>query len=192
MAKEAQQATNQATADDDDDWMDAASNDFPKIEHLAPSLPPNFGEGRLVAIWARKMGQGKKKVPDAKGALYDFVETVTLVLDDGKDGKQTNEMVPAAPIRLDGMQHSTGNILGKLKGRVTGKHPKTGKPLRNIPLIGRVNTQQSQASKNQPAYGLAEPTPEDMEIARKYRDTIKKINAELAAEDEAAADAEAF
>lgn len=168
-----QQTTNQSgTDEDEDDFFDAATSSFPSVEHLAPSVPPKFGVGRLVAIWALENGVGK-----GNNGPYPWTNTITVALDDGPEGDQANDMVPAAPYRVE-MRHSTTNIQGKLRGRVDGKDQK-GRPLRFRPTIGRVNTQASQNNKNVPAYGLAEPTDEDMDIARRHKALIVSINQEL-------------
>lgn len=183
---QAQKQTNQVAASDDD-FYDAATEGFPSVEHLAPSLPPNFGPGRLVAIWARENGMAKSRTD---GKPYPYTETVTLALDDGPNGDQHNDMVGPAPFRVD-MRHSTGYIHGRLKGRVTGKNQK-GVPMRHRPYIGRINTQVSNASKNQAAFGIEAPTAADLAIAEQYRDLIISINREMEEADRTEANEEAF
>lgn len=179
-----QTQANQST-EDEEDFYDDATASFPAVEHLAPSLPPNFGPGRLVAIWALKNGTGK-----GTNGLYAYTETITLALDNGPNGDQVNEMVPAAPFRVD-MRHSTGFIQGKLKGRVDGKNT-AGVRLKYRPLIGRVNTQASSNNKNVPAYGLSEPTDADHDIVQRHKAMIISINKELEAKDKQAEDDQAF
>lgn len=169
----------------DDDFFDGATAAFPNVEHLAPSVPPNFGDGRLVAIWALSNGRG-----EGKNGPYDYTDTITLVLDDGLDGEQANDVVGPAPFRTP-MRHSTGYIHAKIRDRVEGKHPKHGTPLRYRPYIGRVNTRVSAKSKNQPAFGISEMTDADRSIAMEHADLIRSINAEVEAadKDKQAADA---
>lgn len=162
---------------DENEFYDEATSAFPSVEHLAPSVPPAFGDGRLVAIWAKENGTAK-----GNNGPYAYTETLTLALDDGPDGDQFNEMVPAAPFRVD-MRHSTGFIQGKLRSRVDGK-TQTGTPLAWRPLIGRINTKASSNNKNVPAYGIAPPTDEDKAIVEKHKALIISINKEM----EAAAD----
>lgn len=183
----AQQETNQsAVTDEDSEWMDGASSAFPKVENLAPSIPPNYGQGRLVAIWALENGTRK-----GDNGTYPYVETVTLVLDNGPDGKQTDELVGPAPVKLDGFQHSTTGLVARLSKRVDGKNAK-GIPLRFRPMIGRLNTQASKANKNVAAFSISEPTADDMVIARGFKDMITGINAELEAKATADEDSAAF
>jgi hypothetical protein len=163
---EPQQETNQrAISEDDEEWMDGASSAFPKAENLAPAVPPNYGPGRLLAIWALSKGERKND----EGKLYPFVETVTLVLDDGPDGSQTDELVGPAPVKLEGFQHSTTGLVSRLLKRVEGTN-----------------------AKNVPAFSIAEPTAADMDIVRKHKDMILSINKGLEAADKASEDSEAF
>ncbi len=173
--------------DDDAEWMDGASATFPKAENLAPSIPPKFGPGRLVAIWAQKNGARKND----SGKEYPYVETLTLVLDDGPDGTQTDDLVGPAPVQLREFQHSTSGLVARLAKRVEGVNAK-GVKLRYRPMIGRMNTQPSKQNKNVAAFSIAEPTATAMEIARNHKALILSINAELEAADQKAADAEAF
>jgi hypothetical protein len=183
-------STNPAV--EEDDFYDEATEGFAKVEHLAPSLPPNFGPGRLVAIWAISKGLGKAKNPQNGKTTYPYVNTVTLVLDDGPEGisapgwdESVATLVPAAPQRLDGFQHSTGQMVPRLERRLTAKNAKDV-PLRFRPYIGRMNTQASQNNKNVASYGISEMTDEDKAIVLKYKDMIKAINAEMEAAELAA------
>lgn len=184
--------------DEDSEWMDGASATFAKAEHLAPSLPPNFGDGRLVAIWALENGTRKND----KGKEYPYVSTVTLVLDEGPNGQawltgsegwdpEASSVIPASPFRLDDFQHSTGGLVARLTKRVNGKNAK-GVPLKYRPMIGRMNTRASAQNKNVAAFSISEPTAQDMVTARKYADMIKGINAELEAKDSKSEDEAAF
>jgi hypothetical protein len=176
-----------SVTEEDEEWMDGASSTFAKMENLAPSVPPNFGAGRLVAIWAQKNGERKND----EGQIYPFTETLTLVLDDGPNGDQVSDVVGEAPVRLDGFQHSTSGLVARLAKRVTGTNTK-GVHLRHRPMIGRINTQASKKNKNVAAYSIAEPTAEDMEIARRHKDLIVSINKELESAEKNAEDSAAF
>lgn len=163
------------------DFYDDATDTFPKMEHLAPSVPPNFGPGRLVAIWA--IGQGTRQ--NDKGKTYPYVETVTVTLDDGPSGLSglgweptAAELVPEGVQRLDKFQHSTGGLVARLGKRVDGRS-QDGTPLRFRPMIGRINTQPSSQNKNVAAYSISRPTDEDRAIVERHGDLIRSINKEL-------------
>lgn len=188
MASNAKAAESKpAVTEEDEEWMDGASATFPKAENLAPSIPPNFGPGRLVAIWAQENGTRKNE----QGNPYPYVQTLTLVLDNGPDGSQTDDVIGSAPVRLEDFQHSTGGLVARLSKRVTGVNAK-GVKLKYRPMIGRINTQPSRANKNVAAFSISEPTAEDMETARKYKAMITAINAELEAKDKESEDSAAF
>jgi hypothetical protein len=164
-----------------DDFYDDATDTFPKIEHLAPSLPPNFGAGRLLAIWV--LGEGTRKNDD--GETYPYVETLTVTLDDGPNGldapgfpPDAAEMVAPGFQRLEKFQHSTGGLVARLQKRLNGRTP-DGTPLRFRPMIGRLDTQASKRSKMQAAYSIKAPTDSDREIVQQYGDEIRAINREL-------------
>lgn len=179
--------TKAAMTAEDEEWMDGATSAFPSIENLAPSVPPSFGPGRLVAIWALSNGTA---ISAQTQKPYGYTETITLVLDNGPDGNQTDELIGAAPQRLE-MRHSTTGLHTRLRGRVEGRNAK-GIPLKYRPMVGRVNTQASRNNKNVAAYSISEPTAKDMEIARQYKDMITAINAELEAKDKSDEDSAAF
>lgn len=190
--------SDKAITDEDSEWMDGASAAFPKAEHLAPSVPPKFGPGRLVAIWAKSAGTRKNE----QGKEYPYVQTITLVLDEGPDGPswltgengwdaEASTLIPAAPVRLDDFQHSTGGLVARLQKRLTGRTP-GGVSLRYRPMVGRINTQPSRANKNVAAFSISEPTADDMVTARRYKDMITGINKELEEADRKAEDTAAF
>jgi len=187
-----------AVTAEDSEWMDGASATFAKAEHLAPTIPPKFGPGRLVAIWAQSNGTRRND----KGKEYPYVSTLTLVLDDGPDAKAwaagTNgwaedaaSIVGPAPVRLEDFQHSTGGLVARLVKRVKGANA-AGVPLKYRPMVGRINTQPSSNNKNVAAFSISEPTVEDMVIARKHAEMIKGINKEMEDKDKADETAEAF
>lgn len=173
--------TDTSTRTSEDEFYDDATSDFPKVEHLAPSVPPNFGAGRLLAIWVT--GEGKRK--NDKGEFYPFVETITVTLDDGPNGiegpgwdENAPTLVPTGPVRLDKFQHSTGGLVSRLQKRLTGK-TKDGVPLKFRPMIGRINTQPSKSNKNVAAYSIGMPSDADRETIRAHGDMIRAINVEL-------------
>lgn len=196
--------------EDEDDFYDDASSLFPKAEHLAPSIPPKFGAGRLLAIWPTgKTGERKGN----NGKPYTWVETVTLVMDNGPDDNLTGpgwaedaEMivgrVEADPIRLDAFQHSTGGLVARLQKRITGvvpaKHDDNGNEIRPAvpqrwrPMVGRINTQPSSNSKNVPAFSISEPTDADRLVMRRFRSVIVALNKEMEERETKKEDSEAF
>lgn len=183
MASNAKAAeTTPAVTAEDEEWMDGAKAAFPSVENLAPSVPPAYGAGRLVAIYARENGVGK-----GDNGPYPYVETITLVLDNGPDGTQFDDLTPEVkgePVRLE-LRHSTTGLVSRLK-------PRVGKPSGNRPMVGRINTQASSRNKNVPAYSIAEPTAADMEVARRHKEYIKTVNAELDAAQAKSEDENAF
>lgn len=164
------------------EFYDDATDNFPKVSHLAPSVPPKFGEGRLVAIWVT--GEGKRK--NDEGEFYPYVETVTVTLDDGPDGAlsgpgwdpEAEDLVGPGVNRLDKFQHSTGGLVARLTKRLTGKD-KNGVPLRFRPMVGRLNTQPSKKNKNVPAYSIRPCTEAERAIVERHGDMIRAINKEL-------------
>lgn len=139
----------------EDEFYDDAQSAFPSIEDL---------DGRLVAIWADSSGTRK-----GDSGTYTFVETDTMVLDDGVDGTVGTDIVPftggkdGEPILLEGFQHSTTGLVSRLKGRIGRK---------TTPMLGRINSQPSKVNKRVLAYSIAEPTEYDKDVARALRQAI--------------------
>lgn len=163
-----------AVTEDDEEWMDGASSEFAKIKHLAPGVRDGFGAGRLLAIWAQSAGERKGE----GGKPYAFVETLTLVLDDGPNGDQVTELIGKAPVRLEKFQHSTEGLVARLNPRINGVNAK-GIPLRFRPMVGRLNTQPSSRNEDVAAFSISEPTADDMIRARAHKELIMSINSEL-------------
>lgn len=194
MAVKQNETVNPQTQGDDDDFYDDASSAFPKVEHLAPSVPPKFGPGRLLAIWVQAAGKRKND----RGEFYPYVETVTVTLDDGPEGlsapgwpDEAAATVPAGVQRLDKFQHSTSGLVARLERRLTARNPK-GVLLKYRPMIGRINTQASSANKNVAAYSISEPTEADRAVIEAHKAMIIAINHELEAADKQAEDDKAF
>jgi hypothetical protein len=171
---------------DTEEFYDDATSTFPSKVDLASDGSfdhGRMGPGRLVAIWAKKNGTGTKD-----GKAYAFVDSLTLVLDDGPDGTYVTELVGPAPQRVE-MQHSTGGLVARLKGRVDGTN-KAGISLKFRPMIGRINTQPSKTQASVAAYSISPPTEEDRAIVDGHKELIISINKELesgAVQDEDAA-----
>ncbi len=173
-----------STTPAEDEFFDSATSEFAAKEDL---------EGRLVAIWnSGKTGQRRS---EATGKPYEYVETTTLVLDDGlhgeaavpgwrKDGQPA--LVPAVaeqgPQRLDGFQWSATGIYTR-----TVKRPVGGKP-----MIGRINSKPNKTKGMSPPWSIAEMTEEDKVTARQHRDLLISITEELAKAAQKSSDDEAF
>ena len=157
--------------DHDDDFFDDAKSEFPSKEDL---------KDRLVAIFATgPVGQRKS---EASGKPYDYVETVTVVLDDGPNHDMSTELVPSVDATgraqvLPGFQWSTTGVVSRVKPRVD-----TEKALR--PLIGRINSMPNKRKGFSDAWSIATPTEADKEIARRYRAQLDKVRADLLAADD--------
>lgn len=169
------------TAGQEEELWDDATESFPSKDDLA-TLVTNKNpdtQGRLLAIWARSHG-----TRTGDRGPYTFVETTTLVLDDGPDGDQFTELVgPAEPgegVRLDGFQYSTEGLTSRLKPRVEGKN-KAGVPLADRPMLGRINTKASTKVKGgSPAWSIAPATDDEKPwILEHFGDKLREINAEM-------------
>lgn len=147
--------TDTTNTPEQDDFYDGAQSAFPSIEDL---------DGRLVAIWADSTDMRK-----GDSGMYAFVETDTMVLDDGEAGGVFTELVPSVEEGedgvqlLEGFQHSTTGLVSRLKPRIGRKV---------TPLIGRVNSQPSKVNKRVLAYSIATPEENDMVTARRLRSVI--------------------
>ena len=177
------------TPDGDEEYFDSATSEFPAKEDL---------NGRLVAIWnTGKTGTRKSD----NGTEYPYVETVTLVLDDGPgdwyatnikrmaiDGKGdpttgTDDcLVPSVrlngPQRLDDFQWSAVGVYSRASKRKVGDRP----------MIGRINSKKNAKKGFSDAWSIAEMTEEDKVTARKYVGLFREISAEM----QSAADQAAF
>jgi hypothetical protein len=174
--------------DSTEEFYDDAANTFPSKVDLAPDGTFEHGQmgaGRLVAVWAVKNGVGTKD-----GKSYSYVDSITLVLDDGLDGTYFTELVGPAPQRIE-MQHSTGGLVARLKGRVEGRNAK-GVSLKYRPMIGRINTQPSKANAAVAAYSISPPTEDDRVVVDGFKKMIIDINQELESRDAEDSDTQAF
>lgn len=181
------------TQPQEDEFFDSATSEFPAKEDL---------NGRLVAIW--NTGKEGKRQSEVTGKSYPYVETVTVVLDDGPgDWYATNAkrmangidgpaagvddcLVPSVrlngPQQLDGFQWSATGVYSR-----TVRREPYGKP-----MIGRINSRKNKTKGMSDAWSIAECTPEDMEIARSHRDYIMRTTADLKAAHQQVSDDEAF
>lgn len=156
------------TQPNEDEFFDSATSEFPAKEDL---------KDRLVAIW--NTGKEGTRTSQATGKPYSWVETVTVVLDDGPQGwsgvRQDGDpnLVPSVagegPQRLDGFQWSAGGIYSRVSKRPVG-----GKP-----IIGRINSRKNSVKGMADAWSIAEMTDEDRETARKYTGLFRQVASDL-------------
>lgn len=144
---------------DDLEFFDDAKEQFPAKEDL---------KDRLVLIFTTgKTGTRKSEVD---GKPYPWVETVTLVLDDGPDGTAFTDLVPRAtgnPIELSGFQWSTGGMVARLKPRAEAGNFR--------PQLGRINSRKNSRKGFSDSWSIAEPTDSDKDIARRYNAKAREI-----------------
>lgn len=190
-----------ATNEFEDEFYDDATEEFPSVNDLCPGANNTIKsqvDGRLVAIWAKENGQRKND----SGDMYGYTDALVLVLDDGPNGDQATELVPAAPWEGP-LRFSTGGTHSRLSPRVEGwtkaKKDESGKvlvpavPMRFRPMIGRINAKPSTKVKNgSPAIGISSPTDEDRPIINRYKADIIEINQRLEKAASEAEDAAAF
>lgn len=173
-----------STTPAEDEFFDSATSEFAAKEDL---------KDRLVAIW--NTGKTGTRKSEATGKPYEYVETVTLVLDDGPGDRYSTTtkrddgdelLVPSVllngPQRLDGFQWSATGVYTR-----TVKRPVGGKP-----MIGRINSKPNKTKGMSPPWSIAEMTEEDKVTARKHRDLLISITEELAAAAQKSSDDEAF
>lgn len=160
---------------EDLELFDDAKETFPGKEDM---------KDRLVLVWATgKTGQRKS---EATGKLYDWAETVTMVIDDGPEGynpkRADGDPNLIAPVAQEGPQEitfqwSTGGLVTRIKERIgTDGKPKTFKP-----FLGRINSRKNKVKGMSDSWSISEPTDEDRATARRYAGQIKAISERLAA-----------
>lgn len=169
-----------STTPAEDEFFDSATSEFAAKEDL---------KDRLVAIWnTGKTGTRKND----RGESYPYVETVTLVLDDGPAAWQATRfddqpnlvasVAQEGPQRLDGFQWSALGIRSRAEKRPVG-----GKP-----MIGRINSKPNKTKGMSPPWNIAEMTEDDKVTAREHRDLLISITEELAKAAQKHSDDEAF
>lgn len=149
------------------DLYDDASEEFAGKDDL---------KDRLVAIWVTGK-QGTRLGSD--GTPYPYVETLTMVLDDGPNGETFTDLVPQAPQRLEDFQHSTTGLVSRLKPRITLKDA-NGDPVYK-PLVGRVNSRKNKTKGFSDSWSIAAPTEDDRLILAPFEDMIRSTTAEMKA-----------
>jgi hypothetical protein len=162
--------TDTNTPTEDLELFDEAKEEFPSKEDL---------KDRLVAIWVTgKQGERKSDIPGNKS--YEWIETITLVLDDGPDGSSFTDLVPAAPQRLDAFQLSFSGATARLKPRINLRG-KDGQPSYK-PMIGRVNSRKNKVKGMSDSWSIASPTPEEAAfVTANHADRLRAITAEVKA-----------
>lgn len=157
---------------DDLELFDDAKSDFPSKWDL---------KDRLVLVWVT----GKSGSRKGENGSYDWVDTYTLVIDDGPewtgkvfDGdKQTNRdplvvsVADAGPQLLKNFQYSFAGMVARLKPRISAD----GKPETYKPLLGRINSRPNAKKGMAPPFSIADPTDADKAIARQYADNIREV-----------------
>lgn len=138
---------------------------------------------RLVLVFAT--GKHGERKSEASGKPYPWVETVTLVLDNGPDGDFSTDLVPAVAdgeaLELPNFQWSTTGMTSRLLPRATsGNHR---------PMLGRINSRKNSKKGFSDSWSISEPTDEDKVVARKHAAKIQEIIARL---DNGGSDEDAF
>lgn len=174
----------------EDEFYDDATDEFPSVSDLCPGANNTIKaqvDGRLVAIWAKSNGVQTKD----DGTTYPYTDALVLVLDDGPNGDQATDLIPAAPWEGQ-LRFSTGGTQSRVGPRVDGmttpKRDEDGTilvpsvPMRFRPMIGRVNAKPSTKVKNgSPAIGIAKKTGADLAIVQRFKNEIIEINQRLEA-----------
>jgi hypothetical protein len=148
------------------EYYDDANEEFPGKEDL---------KDRLVAIWVT----GKKGTRrNADGGTYPWVETITLVMDDGPDGTFSTPLVGPAPERLDKFQYSQGGLVSRLEPRISKKDGDGNLIFR--PMIGRINSRKNKIKGRSDSWSIAAPNEDDKAmIDSEFAELIKEITAEV-------------
>lgn len=129
---------------------------------------------RLVAIWVT----GKKGTrPGANSKPYPWVETVTLVLDDGPDGTSYTPLIGPALERLDKFQYSQGGLVARLEPRISKKDG-DGNPIYR-PMIGRINSRKNKTKGYSDSWSISAPTEQDKALVDQHLDLIREITTEV-------------
>lgn len=156
-----------------DDLFDDATSEFASKFDL---------KDRLVLVWVTGV-KGERK--GENGTMYPWVETVTLVLDDGPDGYQATRpgdggimgpnlvasVAEAGPVRLDAFQWSATGLTSRLTPRISAKNSR--------PLLGRINMRANTKKGLAAPWSIADPTDADKATARKYNALMNSIIEEM-------------
>jgi len=177
-------------ADDDDDGLfDAASDTFPSKFDM---------RDRLVAVYPTGLTGERKS--EQTGKPYTWVETTTVVLDDGPEGWQEMvrddhgnlqpNLIPSVkehgPQVLLNHQWTAGGVVARLLPRLPGPDGRPGSQ------VGRINSRPNKTKGANPSWSISKPTEEDMTTARQYADVCRQARADIVAKRVAAVDNDAF
>lgn len=176
--KEKQEQMTDTT--EDLELFDNASNEFPSKFDL---------KDRLVAIWPT----GRHGIEKGTDKPYEWIETITVALDDPKGVQDWNEMVknkdkdwvptlvPSVvrngPQRLDNLRWSTTGTVARLKPRIDMKDPKTNAPVYR-PLIGRIDERQAKQGSN-PWTIVPATADEQQYVIKNFAELIREITIEV-------------
>lgn len=172
---DAKTATPAAPADE---FYDEANEEFPSKEDL---------KDRLVAIWVSGT-KGTRKGNDGK--MYPWVETTTLVIDDGPDGKSTTDLVGPALVKLDNFQWSVGGMTSRLLPRIKAVDEGGNRIFK--PMVGRINSRKNKTKGFSDSWSIAKPTEEDKVKLRAIQDKLEAITETVRKESTEAEDSAAF
>jgi hypothetical protein len=166
------------------------TEDLELFDNTTTEFPSKYDlKDRLVAVWVT----GKHGVEKGTDKPYEWVETITIALDDPKGVQDWDEMVknkekdlvptlvPSVvqngPHRLDALRWSTTGTVTRLKPRIDLKDKKTQEPVYR-PLIGRVDEMVAKQGSNPWTFKPA--TPEDLAYIREnFADLIRKTTIEV-------------
>lgn len=160
-----------------DDLFEAAKDEFPAKEDL---------KDRLVVIYPTgKVGERKSA---ATGKMYPWIETTTVVLDDGPEGASFTDLVPSVaaegPVVLTGFQWSAAGLVARL-------NPKVGDP--KVPgILGRINSMKNKQRGMADAWSIAPPTEDEMNVGRQHADVLTAARNAIKDARAAVADENAF
>lgn len=142
---------------------------------------------RLVLVWVT--GKTGTRKSDATGKTYPWVETTTMVVDDGPkwtgevydaDTQQSREIrIPSVaesgPTVLENFQFSFGGMVSRLQQRIGPD----GKPKTFKPMFGRINSRPNKTKGMAPSWSVATPTPEEHQAYAPFVAQIREISTRL-------------
>jgi hypothetical protein len=160
------------------DLVDDSQETFPTKDDM---------KDRLVLVWVT--GKFGSRQSEATKKTYPWVETVTMVIDDGpnwtgqvmdSDSQTLREsripsVAEAGPTVLENFQFSFGGMVSRLQQRISPD----GKPKTFKPMLGRINSRPNKTKGMAPSWSVASPTPEDHAVIPKYAAQIREISAQL-------------
>jgi hypothetical protein len=140
---------------------------------------------RLVLVWVT----GKKGTRQGENGKYTWVETVTMVIDDGpswtgqvldSDTLAMREIrIPSVeaegPTVLENFQFSFGGMVARLEQRINAD----GTPKYFKPMMGRIDSRPNSKKGMAPPFSILTPTAEDHELLPKFAAQIREISARM-------------